>query len=79
LSPSKVSRLVREYQFKVAHHRISFDRYLLAATVEVADHRARQHAGKTLGPDEKSGRPTAHSDHQTGEPATWNVFRSRGY
>lgn len=79
LSPGKVSRLVREYRHKVADHRIAFDRYLIAAAAEVADHRARQHAGKTLGPDEKSGHPTAHSDRQTGEPATWNVFSSRGY
>lgn len=77
LPPGKVSRLVREYQFKAEPRGIAFDQYLLGAVNDVSDHRARQAAGRLLGPDEKSGRPTAHSDHATGERATWNVFVER--
>jgi len=77
LSPSRVTRLVREYKVKVEPSGMDFENYLVNAVIQVADNRNRQLAGKVLGPDEKSGRPTAHSDHVTGERATWNVFVER--
>ena len=77
LSPSRVSRLVREYRTKVEPRGIDFDTYLRTALVQVADSQTRRLAGMVLGPEEKSGRPTVHSDHATGERATWNVFVER--
>jgi hypothetical protein len=74
LSPSRVTRLVREYKFKVEPRGLDFDTYFRNAMIQVADYQAQRMAGMVLTPDEKSGRPTAHSDHATGERATWNAF-----
>ena len=74
LSPSRVTRLVREYKFKVEPRGLDFDTYFRNALIQVADYQTQRMAGMVLTPDEKSGRPTAHSDHATGERATWNAF-----
>jgi len=69
-----VTRLVREYKFKVEPRGLDFDTYFRNALIQVADRQTQRMAGVVLTPDEKSGRPTAHSDHATGERATWNAF-----
>lgn len=69
--------LVREYMAIVEPHGITFDDYLKNALVQISNNRSRELAGELLGPEEKSGRPTAHNDHRGGEAATWNVFVER--
>lgn len=76
MSPSKVTRLVREYLHKVAPRNIPFEEYLHNAVIDAADTHVRRAAGTVLTPEDK-GKATAHNDQAVGETATWNVFIER--
>lgn len=84
LSPSKISRLVREYHRKAEPHGKNFEVFITEAVRDTRDERARQAAFRVLTPEERAGRPvrpgkhgSISRDHQTGEVATWNVFVDR--
>lgn len=83
ISPSKVTRLVREYQHKVGARK-EFDAYIADAIREAGEQRALQLAGQILAPEDKGrgpvrlrGRKSVSVDQQVGEAATWNVFVER--
>lgn len=83
LSPSKISRLVREYRRKAEPHGKNFEVFITEAIRDSRDARTFLRASVALTTEEKTGpvRPGRHGsvsrDHQTGEVATWNVFVDR--